>query len=75
MVYANAVDANVTMAGVEHLANAAAPLTHANLQMERFAQDMEHVDVVDANVKSEKTLDIQENTVKSVQHVQVVVTN
>lgn len=74
-VFASAVHASVTTVGEATLANAAVRLTHAKPQMEKSARDMELVVAVAASVKLKKTSDIQENTVRSAQHVQVVVTS
>lgn len=75
MVFANVAFANVTKAGLATLVNAAARLTHAKHQMERFARVMERVAVENASAKLRMTLGIQENIARSVPRALVDVTS
>lgn len=75
MVFANVAFANVTRAGVGWVVNAAARLTHAKHQMERFARVMELVVVENASAKLRMTLGIQGNIARNVPRVLVDVTS
>lgn len=72
---ASVVLVNATTAGEETLVNVAAPSTHVKLQMVKSARVMDNVVAVDASVRSKKISDIQANTVRNAQRVQVVVTS